>query len=146
MCRALKSAKSAAGISEQALADLVGVSQAAVWKWLNWREPDYPIVVALERGLGLPQGTLFAAAGCAPAIDAVSAVELDPILTASQKKAIIESIEQARGRRKAPTNHVDAAALIQGDPSLREADKDHISATIRQFRDLNLAKAQGSRR
>lgn len=144
MSRTIRRFREVAGISQAELGRLVGYSQAAFDKYETEREPRYSIVVEIEKALDLPRGTLFAAAGYAPTLNASEAVAMDPSLDADQRQAVNKEIVRARGRRSAKTQ-VDSAALVLADESLPESDRREIARLIESLRYVNRSKRWGEK-
>lgn len=145
MCAAIARLREAAGISNNELSRLLGIVQGTSWKYEHTREPGYQEVQAIEKVLKLPQGTLFAAAGYAPVIDAVDAVHLDSSLNEAQRRRIVEAITRARGKRRVH-QAVDSAAMVHADTSLPDHDRLAIARMIESDRYTNQSKISGSKR
>lgn len=102
---ALSAAMKSRGLSQQALADEVDVTQGAVHLWLAGKSVPTPErVFAVERALGLAPGRLSARLGYVPAA-AVSApsvgtpeeaIAADPTLSKSAKRALLTVLRTFR--------------------------------------------------
>jgi transcriptional regulator with XRE-family HTH domain len=103
---ALKEARVGASLSQKALGERCGVSQAAVGLWeAAANEPSPDMVWSIEKCLALGPGTLSRHLGYLPADEAPSfeaAVDADPLLLPVVKRSLIAFYRQAiavRNRR-----------------------------------------------
>lgn len=93
---ALRVEREEAGLTQQTLADRLGVTGSAVGQWEDEGStlPDGPAeVFALEEVLGVPAGRLSRHLGFGPyggaEVDAVAAIEEDPDLTPERRDELV---------------------------------------------------------
>lgn len=95
----LRDARQAAGLSQEALGELVGVTGSRVGQWESTHPIDPEAVFALERALKLPGGRLSRHLGYVPAgeidSDVVGAIEADPRLDDVGRGILIASYRAA---------------------------------------------------
>lgn len=63
ICGAIRLALEQAGMSQQELAELLGVRQTSVSKWTTYREPRLDRIASIEDAIGLRRGSLLRMAG-----------------------------------------------------------------------------------
>lgn len=102
---ALRHERETAGITQRALADLLGVTPAAVSQWENdGAEPDRAAVFGIEHALGLTPGDLSRALGYLPVVDApasvTAAIEADPELTDAERRMLLAAYRERQARRR----------------------------------------------
>lgn len=109
--RALRRAREAAGQSQSALSQTIGVSRSAVWQWEEGRAvPTEENVAALERELGLQSGGLSRLLGYVPAdavdretISVIEALEADSKLGERERELLAAMYRQLVKQREAPS-------------------------------------------
>lgn len=93
---ALRTAREAAGLSQRAVARVLGLTPSAVWHWEDGRAVPQPAtLVRLERLLELKPNALGRLLGYGPVDDSenvasvVDAVQADPRLGAAERKMLL---------------------------------------------------------
>ena len=89
---ALRRARTAAGLSLDALGDLIGESAATLSRWERAeRDVKIEYVVRIEEALGLPRGFIWRQAGlCEPCDDVESAIRNDGALSGPARAALVD--------------------------------------------------------
>lgn len=100
ICEAVKAARLVAGLTQQQVADMVGVSQPAYLNWEHDREPSLDQLAALEDVFGLPHGQLVRAAGyvddAGPTVEDL--IRSDDRLDPADRRALLDLLVFYRGR------------------------------------------------
>jgi transcriptional regulator with XRE-family HTH domain len=96
---ALRETVERARLSQVDIAERLGVDQPTVSRWVRgMRRPPLDVLGVVEAMAGVPLGTVLRRAGYVDGngLDVVAAVEADPVLTESAKRAVIAVYEGFR--------------------------------------------------
>lgn len=102
ICEAIRRALELEWVSQEDLAERLGVSQSMVARWCSVAEPAFDVVAQIEKELGYEKGKLFRAAGYVGADgppSALKAIRNDPNLDARGRRTLLATYRaQLNGR------------------------------------------------